>query len=125
MKTLIRKILKEETSNKFINKVLKWVKEPYLKNIEGLGLTKDEYKLVLSKIFNQSVTIKGRSVYDQNGKLIYRETSTGYWEKYEYDTNGNLIYRENSYGDWEKREYDANDNEIYFEDSDGYIEDKR
>ena len=37
-------------------------------------------------------------LYDSNGKIIYSETSRGYWSKYEYDTNGNRIYYEDSYG---------------------------
>ena len=113
MKNLIRKILKEETPNKFIYKVLKWVKEPYFKNMEGLALTDNEYKLILSKIFNQPVTIKGDDVYNTNGNRIYTENSDGDWVKREYDANGNEIYYENDNGDWVKREYDEQGREIY------------
>ena len=36
---------------------------------------------------------------DENGKEIYYEESSGYWEKSEYDGNGNKIYYEDSDGD--------------------------
>ncbi len=58
-------------------------------------------------------------IKDANGKLIYYESSNGYWCKREYDTNGYCIYSETSDGFWSKREYDANRNCIYYEDSDG------
>ena len=146
MKNLIRKILKEETTNRFIDKVVNYVKAPYFINMEGLGLSKKEYELVLSKIFNQPVSIIGNSVYDEytnkvyyesssgfwekrefdkNGKLVYFEDSKGNWAKYEYDDQGNEIYYENSNGNWYKREYDDQGNRIYFEDSDGEIYDNR
>jgi YD repeat-containing protein len=85
---------------------------------EMYGLRPDEYELVLSKVFNQPVTIKSNDVYNTNGNVIYYETSDGYWSKREYDTKDNLIYIEDSNG--RKRGYDANDNEIYIEDSTGY-----
>ena len=106
---------------KYINYIVNDLQAPYFKNMENqYGLSPDEYKLVLSKIYGQPVTIKGRSVYDTNGNEIYSEHSDGYWYKYEYDTNGNEIYRENSDGYWYKKEYDTNGNKIYFENSNGY-----
>jgi YD repeat-containing protein len=113
---------------------------------DNYGLRSGEYKLVLSKVYNQSVTIKGNWVYNTNGKLIYYESSDGNWikkeydingneiysedsngdwYKYEYDSNGKVIYSENSDGDWYKYEYDSNGNIIYQEDSYGFIEDNR
>jgi len=59
-------------------------------------------------------------IKDKNGKQIYWEDSTGYWEKREFDSNGNKIYWEDSNGFWAKSEYDSNSNEIYFENSDGF-----
>jgi YD repeat-containing protein len=41
----------------------------------------------------------GNTVYDNNGNLIYRENSNGFWVKYDYDDNGNEIYCENSNGE--------------------------
>jgi hypothetical protein len=45
--------------------------------------------------------------------------------KRDYDDNGNLIYREYSDGYWVKQEFDDNNNQIYFENSYGYIIDNR
>jgi len=75
-----------------------------------------------------SETSKGywsKSEYDSNGNKIYFETSKGYWVKYEYDSNGKEIYAETSNGYWAKREYDSNGKEIYFENSYGKVIDNR
>jgi hypothetical protein len=58
-------------------------------------------------------------IKDENGNVIYFETSDGYWYKHEYDSNGKPIYFENSHGYWIKREYDSNRNEIYYENCKG------
>lgn len=111
---------------KYINYIVNDIKPPYFKNmVDMYGLRPDEYEFILSKVFNQPVTIKGKLVYNTNDNLIYYEDSNGYWEKSEYDTNGNKIYVENSDGYWVKREYDANGSIIYREDITGYIEDYR
>jgi hypothetical protein len=102
-----------------------YLEKPYFKNMKEYGLRPDEYPLVLSKLYNQPVTIKGRSLYNTNGNKIYSEYSTGYWEKYKHDSNGNIIYQEDSTGYWLKSEYDTNGNVIYFEDSNGRIIDNR
>lgn len=125
MKNLIRKILKEETNNKFIDKVVNYLEPPYFKNMKSLGVTDNEYPLVLSKIFNQPVTITGKDVYNEEGNVIYWELEDDYWDKWDYDHNGNEIYYENSNGDWIKWEYDDKGNEIYVEDSNGNIRDNR
>ena len=131
---------------KYIEYIASDIELPYLKSLEQYGLKQDEMVMVLSKVFNQPVTIRNNRVYntngneiyietsdgnwikyeyDTNGNLIYREDADGFWIKYEYDANGNEIYRENSNGSWYKYEYDTNNNEIYYEDSTGYIEDNR
>ena len=131
MKNLIRKILKEETNNKFIDKVVNYLDPPYFKNMESLGVTDNEYRLVLSKIFNQPVRIYepvriyGRDVHNEKGNVLYWELEDDYWDKWDYDDNGNEIYYENSQGDWIKWEYDDKGNEIYVEDSNGNIRDNR
>jgi hypothetical protein len=38
-------------------------------------------------------------IRNSKGGLIYFESSTGYWAKWEYDANGNQIYFENSNGE--------------------------
>ena len=111
---------------KYINYIVSDIEAPYFINMrDNYGLKDDECVLVLSKIFNQPVRIKGISVYNTNGNEIYYEGSNGYWSKQEYDTNGNHIYYEKSSGYWHKYEYDEQGNEIYYETSNGYIEDNR
>jgi hypothetical protein len=111
---------------RYIEYIVNDIDLPYFKNMEEqYGLSEKEYKLVLSKVFNQSVTIKGNLVYNTDGNKIYLEYSNGNWEKSEYDNQGNRIYVENSNGYWYKYEYDTNGNRIHYENSDGYIEDYR
>ncbi len=104
---------------RYIEYIVNDIELPYLKSLEPYGLRLDEYKLILSKVFNQPVNIKGNHVYDINGNLIYSEYNDGSWVKREYDTNGNTIYYENSRGYWVKQEYDTNGNVIYRENSRG------
>ena len=112
---------------RYIEFIVSDLQPPYFENMkDSYGLKDSEYELVLSKLYNQPVTIQGRSVYDNNDNTIYREDSNGYWEKYQYDTNGiNEIYREDSTGNWYKYEYDTKGNLMYYENSDGDIEDNR
>ena len=111
---------------KYINHIVNDIQAPYFKNMEDqYGLRPDEYVLVLCKVFNQPVTIKGKSIFDHNDNEIYYEDSDGNWYKQEYDHNGNVTFQENSNGFWFKREYDQNNNKIYYEDSNGYIVDNR
>ena len=111
---------------KYINYIVNDIEAPYFKNMrDNYGLKQEEYSLVLTKLYDQSVTIKDTLVYDTNGNVTYTENSNGYWSKREYDNNGNEIYFEDSTGYWEKYEYDVNGNEIYYEDSTGVIEDNR
>ena len=112
---------------KYINYIVNDIELPYFINMrDQYGLRPDEYELVIDKLYDQPVTIKGRSVYNtRSGNIIYHEYSDGYWVKREYDTNGNVIYNETSDGDWYKQEYDSNGNKIYYESSNGYISDYR
>ena len=111
---------------KYIEYIVNDIKPPYFINMkDNYGLSEKEYSLVLSKIYDQPVTIKGISVYDTNGKVIYQEDSDGDWYKYKYNTNGNKIYYETSAGNWYKYEYDNQGNVIYYENSDGEIIDNR
>ena len=111
---------------KYINYIVKDIKPPYFKYmVDHYGLKDDECVLVLSKVYNESVTIKGGSVYDTNGKVIYREHSDGIWFKKEYNTNGKVIYLEESDGYWFKLGYNTNGKVIYLENSNGVIKDNR
>ena len=110
---------------KYIDYIVNDIELPYLKSLEQYGLTEKEYELVLSKVFNQPLTIKDNYVFDSNGYITYIENSIGDWIKREYDGQGNEIYYEDSNGDWIKREYDEQGNRIYYEDSNGEIDDNR
>ena len=112
--------------NRYIEYIVNDIEPPYFINMrDSYGLSTDEYEMVLSKVFKQPVTIKGRIIYNKKGDEIYLEFSNSYWVKKEYDRQGNKIYFENSNGYWVKREYDEQGNRIYYENSDGYIEDNR
>ncbi len=84
---------------RYIEYIVNDIEPPYFKNMEeNYGLKDNEYELVLSKLFNQPVSIDGGYVRDTNNNIIYTEDSNGYWEKREYDTNDNVIYYEDSNG---------------------------
>ena len=107
---------------RYINYIVNDIEPPYLKSLEPYGLKHNEKELVLSKLYDQQVTIKGNDVYDPNHNKIYGEDSNGFWVKKEYDQYGNEIYYENKNGLWYKKEFDTNGNVIYFEDNNGYWE---
>jgi hypothetical protein len=120
MKTLIKKILKEQSESnkeKFIRYVASKLKPPYFQNLIDIGVEKNEIEPILSLIFNQPILKKNNYIYDKKGNQLYDEDSDGSWDKYEYDERGNLIstYYKYSDGSWEKYEYDKMDNLIYFE----------
>ena len=117
---------KYERYKRYIEHIVNDIEAPYFINMrDNYGLKDNEYELVLSKVYEQPVSIKDNYVFDSNGNILYYEYSNGYWTKREYNSNGKVIYYEDSNGDWTKREYDTNGNIIYFENSDGYIEDNR
>ncbi len=106
---------------RYINYIVNDIEVPYFINMkDNYGLSPDEYELILSKVYDQPVTIEGRNVYNTNGNQIYYEDSNGFWEKWEFDANGKVIYYENSKGYWFKYEYDNDGNNIYYEDSNGF-----
>ncbi len=110
MKKIIRKILKEDRREEFLNKIIKVMKNdfPLIKNMKDYGfygqLSHHELDYVFSEIFGEPVWLGEHGIYNENG---------------------NRIYIEDSYGHWNKKEYDENGNKIYSETSDGYIEDYR
>ena len=84
---------------RYINYIVNDIELPYFNYMrDHYGLKQEEIELVLSKVFNQPVSIKGKIVYDTKGNKIYSENRYGDWYKYEYDSNGNIIYYENSNG---------------------------
>ena len=105
---------------RYIEYIVNDIQAPYFNNMKEMyGLKDDEYEMVLSKVFKQPVTIRCRSVYDEQGNRIYYEDSYGFWEKSEYNDQGKIIYYETSNGYWAKYEYDDQGNIIYYESNDG------
>ena len=112
--------------NRYIDYIVNDLEIPYFNNMKEMyGLSPNEYELVLSKLFNQPVTIKGDWVYGEYSNKIYYETSDGFWQKWERNEQGNVIYYKNSTGYWDKYEYDNQGDITYYETSDGEIEDYR
>jgi hypothetical protein len=126
MKNIIRKILKEDRRQEYLNKIINFMKNdfPLIKNMKDYGfyeqLSEEELIYVFSGIFGKLVRIGGFGIYDENNNEIYWEESDGFWEKSEYDINNRIIYSENYNGEWEKREYDEYGRMTYKENSDGY-----
>ena len=140
MKRFIRKILKEDRLERYINKIAEVMKNDYpiFSNMELYGfydqLPEFIIPVVFNKIFGQIVNVevgyhfnrKVRSVKNENNNLIYYEDSKGkFWEKWEYNEDGKILYREYDTGHWKKWGYDENGKQIYYEDSDGLIRDYR
>jgi hypothetical protein len=143
MKKIIKKILKEDRRQMFLDKVIKYMKNdfPLFKNMRDYGffdqLLTREITYILSGIFGEPVRLSiglkhykiydsnNNSVYDEDGNEIYISDSKGWWKKKEYDEDNNQIYWEDSDGYWYKREYDERGKLIYSEDSNGNIRDNR
>ena len=126
MKKIIKKILKEDRQEQFLNKIILLMKDdfPLFKKLDdyGFNLSEKELNYVLSGIFGEPVIKRDKGIYNKNRNMIYYETSTGHWEEFKYNDNGDQIYYENYHGFWIKNEYDENGNKIYLEISNGYWE---
>jgi hypothetical protein len=137
---------------RYIEYIVNDIKPPYIYNMREIyGLSEEEYKTILSKVFNHKVMIhygfNGTeiSVYNISADLIYYESprfweefnrqkiggkyrvlfyhnSIGKTERFEYDSDGNDIYFEDNNGYWERREFDTNGKVISYSDSDGNYE---
>jgi hypothetical protein len=80
MKKLIKKILKEDRRQMFLNKIVHVMKNdfPLFKNMEDYGfydqLSEDEINYVLSGIFGKPVDYyEDGNIYNENGDDIYYE----------------------------------------------------
>ncbi len=97
MKKIIRKILKEDRRQMYLNKIVQVMKNdfPLFKNMKDYGfynqLLKYELNYVLSGIFGEPVRYRYDIIYDKNGNLLYHEDYNGDWYRKEYDENGNMI----------------------------------
>ena len=58
--------------------------------------------------------------YNERGQQTYYTNHSGYWDKHVYNVLGNKTYYEESTGHWEKHQYDVLGSRIYSEDSSGY-----
>ncbi len=88
-----------------------------------LGIEVDKTKVRIEKYkYDQTSCclsqVKVR-IFDKRNNLIYLESYSGYWARYEYDENNNVTYYRGSTGYWLRRKYDENNNELYYKDSDG------
>ena len=84
---------------RYIEYIVNDMEPPYFINMRNnYGSSPDEYELVLSKVYEQPVSIKDNYVFDSNGNILYYEYSNGYWTKREYNSNGKVIYYEGSNG---------------------------
>ena len=90
---------------RYIDYIVNDIQAPYFNNMrDQYGLSEKEYEIVLSKVYNQPISIVdsrytlGNIIFNKDGNEIYFEDSNGYWEKYEYDADGDRIYYENSNG---------------------------
>ena len=153
MKNLIRKILREDIihdydDNYHYKQIASWLKLPYFKNLECLGLTNVEVKKVLSEVFGKNVDFN-EYMRSKDVRLLWRpcsiyplyeEKNNGEWKKYEYDKycnktyversdgyseswiyndKGRIISHSNSTGYWEDYERNKNGDLLYWEDSNG------
>jgi hypothetical protein len=126
MKNLIKQILKETINTKVVNLVLdrlnsNRIKPPYFKNLEDLGLSEEEIKLILGEFTKGKVDLTDKAIYDKrHGTDIYNEWGDGKWAIREYNKFGDITKLVESEGYWENRKYDERGNEIYREDSNGF-----
>jgi YD repeat-containing protein len=81
---------------------------PYFKILNHFDLSDDELIYIFSEIFGEPVTydnneiIKAYRLFNQNGKIIYRENYDGWWGKFKYNEIGYLISWEDADGKIEK-----------------------
>lgn len=61
------------------------------------------------------------TIRDKRYHLIYSESSSGYWNKYQRNESGVIIHQEDSNGGWANRELDAEGREIFYQNSVGIL----
>lgn len=140
-----------EKYKRYIQFIADNIDKPYSRNMDAYGLTDDEKKLVLSKIYDDVISIRitngnnlslevlddyGSRLYyetpnvwynntfDDQCNTIFQENHTGWWCKNEFNEDGRAIYSENSDGFWVKREFNGS-RMVYCEYSTGDIVDRR
>ncbi len=91
---------------KYIDYIVNDIEAPYFINMKDMyGLSEKEYEMVLSKVFNQPITLDNNivnhrclNVYNEYGNKIYHENSDGMWRKWEFNLNGKVSYYIDSHG---------------------------
>lgn len=88
-------------SDKLIDKILDTLKPPFRYDLESLGIPRDEWDGIISKVFNEDLMMKDivDAIYITNiyGEPRYMESRNGNYFIDEYDDHGNVIYKESNY----------------------------
>ena len=88
-------------SDKLIDKILDTLKPPFRYDLESLGIPRDEWDGIISKVFNEDLMMKDivDAIYVTNiyGEPRYMESRNGNYFIDEYDDNGNVKYKESNY----------------------------
>ena len=88
-------------SDKLIDKILDTLKPPFRYDLESLGIPRDEWDGIISKVFNEDLMMKDivDAIYVTNiyGEPRYMESRNGNYFIDEYDDHGNVIYKESNY----------------------------
>ena len=88
-------------SDKLIDKIIDTLKPPFRYDLESLGIPRDEWDGIISKVFNEDLVVKDvvDAIYvtDIYGQSRYMESRNGNYFIDEYDDDGNVIYKESNY----------------------------
>lgn len=88
-------------SDKLIDKILNTLNPPFRYDLESLGIPRDEWDGIISKVFNEDLMMKDivDAIYITNiyGEPRYMESRNGNYFIDEYDDQGNVIYKESNY----------------------------
>lgn len=134
----IKKIIKESIQENVINKMINLlnygtIKPPYYFNLNNLGFSNDEIKIILGKFFNGIVEIvevgthnfiqvkhkkcgvdRGltRDIYYED---IESEFVESHWSLNIMNKNCGITFHDNDEGEWYIQEFDENGNVVYYE----------
>lgn len=97
----IDNINESKFSDKLVDKILNTLKPPFRYDLESLGIPRDEWDGIISKVFNEDLVMKDivDAIYVTNiyGEPRYMESRNGNYFIDEYDDYGNVIYKESNY----------------------------
>ena len=101
LRRIVKRVVNENKflgdKDNFINKIIKEINPPYIKDLKWMGIPKEYWEDIFSKIFNQKVDLEldselnKLSVRDENGNKIYYENSQGFSKKYESVDDNEVI----------------------------------